>query len=397
VSLGPDIPRLAFAPDAPQTRGDEYGGSSDPEFEAGRQLARLSRYLLGLFWSEAMALFAVAAFLLFLIQCLRLFDDLAQKGQSLVTMLGQALLGMPALGIGFLYVCLGIGLGRALRTLQGNGELQIMHVNALLPALLRAILVYILTGAALLLLLAHIVTPLSQRALGDWSAQIAADVVSRSMVPHKIVALSNGVSVTMDARDASGDIKGFFADDNRNPQARRTYFAQTAIITRDSEGYVVRMQDGAIQQFNDGAHMSEFRFGRYDLNLDELTGKPSLSGGTEQTSIALVSEALAARVWPPEVTAELLRRSVEALRVIAICLLVTALAMFPSGDRRPAGVPMEFLVLGAAFVERGFGTFAPLPGPLAQASGPLLLAFAALTVLAVRLRIFSPLLKAGAT
>jgi hypothetical protein len=58
---------------------------------------------------------------------------------------------------------------------------------------------------------------------------------------------------------------------------------------------------------------------------------------------------------------------------------------------------MEFLVLGSAFVERGFGTFAPLPGPLAQASGPLLLAFTALTVLAVRLRIFSPLLKAGAT
>ena len=352
-------------------------------------MARLSRYLLGLFWSEAMALFAVAAFLLFLIQCLRLFDDLAQKGQSLFTMLGQALLGMPALGTGFLYVCLGIGLGRALRTLQGNSELQVMHVNALLPALVRAILAYIAMGALLLLLLAHIVTPLSQRLLGDWTAQIAADVVSRSMVPHKIVALSNGVSVTMDARDASGDITGFFADDNRNPKARRTYFARTAIITRDTEGYVLRMQDGAIQQFNEGGHLSEFRFGRYDLNVDELTGKPSFSGGTEQTSFGLVAQALAAKSWPPEITAELLRRSVEALRVIAICLLVAALAMFPSGDRRPAQVPMEFVVLGAAFVERGFGTFVPLPGPLAQASGPLLLAFAALALLAVRLQIFS--------
>jgi lipopolysaccharide export system permease protein len=354
-------------------------------------LARLSRYLLGLFWSEAMALFAVAAFLLFLIQCLRLFDDLAQKGQSLVTMLGQALLGMPALGTGFLYVCLGIGLGRALRTLQGNSELQVMHVSALLPSLIRAIALYVAMGSVLLLLLAHIITPLSQRGLGDWSAQIAADVVSRSMVPHKIVALSNGVSVTMEARDAAGDITGFFADDDRNPKARRTYFARTAIITRDAEGYVLRMEDGAIQQFSDGAHMSEFRFGRYDLNVDELTGKPSLAGGTEKTSIALIADALGAKAWPDELTAELLRRSIEALRVVAICLLVAALAMFPSGDRRPAQLPMEFVVLGAAFLERGFGTFVPLPGPVAQASGPLLLAFASLAVLAVRLRIFSPM------
>ena len=61
-------------------------------------MARLSRYLLRLFWSEAMALFAVAAFLLFLIQCLRLFDLVSDKGQNVLTLIGQALLTMPGLG-----------------------------------------------------------------------------------------------------------------------------------------------------------------------------------------------------------------------------------------------------------------------------------------------------------
>src|SRR3954454_6331956 len=89
-------------------------GRSDSRPDHRRQMSRLSRYLLRLFTSEAMALFAVAAFLLFLIQCLRLFDVVADKGQSLLTLIGQALLGMPSLGIVFLYVCLGIGLGRAL-------------------------------------------------------------------------------------------------------------------------------------------------------------------------------------------------------------------------------------------------------------------------------------------
>lgn len=354
-------------------------------------MARLSRYLLGLFWSEAMALFAVAAFLLFLIQCLRLFDDLAEKGQSLLTMLGQALLGMPELGTGFLYVCLGIGLGRALRTLQGNSELTVMHASALLPALVRAIFLYIAMGAGLLLLLAHVVTPLSQRALGDWSALIAADVVSRAMVPHKIVDLAPGVSVTLQGRDAAGNITGFFADDHRQPDSRRTYFARSAIIIRDAQGFVLRMEDGAIQQLNDNVHFSEIRFSRYDLPVEELTGKASLTGGTQQTSVGLVAEALRTGAWGADLFGELLRRSVEALRVVAICLLVAAIAVFPSGDRRQGQIPIEFVVLGAAFIERGFGTFVPLAVPFAPAAGPLLLAFAALAVLAVRMRIFSRL------
>ena len=99
-------------------------------------MARLSRYLLRLFSIEAMALFAVAAFLLFLIQCLRLFDLVSSRGQSLLTLLGQAALGMPSLGIVFLYVCLAIGLGRALRALQDRSELQIIHVSSLVLALM---------------------------------------------------------------------------------------------------------------------------------------------------------------------------------------------------------------------------------------------------------------------
>ena len=65
---------------------------------------------------------------------LRLFDIVENKGQSFLTLLGQASLGMPALGIVFLYVCLGIGLGRALRNLQASSELQIIHVNGLVPS-----------------------------------------------------------------------------------------------------------------------------------------------------------------------------------------------------------------------------------------------------------------------
>ncbi len=359
-------------------------------------MRRLSRYLLGLFWADAMALFAIAAFLLFLIQCLRLFDAIAEKGQNLLTLLGEALLGMPALGTGFLYVCLGIGLGRALRTLHGASELQIIHVEGLLPALLRSVGAYIVMGAAVLLLLAHVVNPLAQRSLDGWSASIAADLVSRSMVPHRITAVADGVSMTIGARDGEGNISGFFADDHRAADTRRTYFARTAIITRDAQGFVLRMQDGAIQQTSAGGRLSQVSFARYDLALDALTGAPSTGDSLGETSSPeLVAAALSSGTWTTDTLDALVRRSVEALRTVAICLLVTALAAFPSGERRRVEVPVELAVLGAAFLERAVDTyFAPaFAGP---APGALLLALAGAIILAARLRVFSPVERAAA-
>ena len=354
-------------------------------------MARLSRYLLRLFTAEAMALFAVAAFLLFLIQCLRLFDLVSTRGQSLLTLLGQAALGMPSLGIVFLYVCLAIGLGRALRGLQDRSELQIIHVSALVPSLLNAVLAYAVGGTLLLLVLAHIVDPASQRTTNDWSESIAADLVSRSMIPHRFTEIVDGVSMIIGSRDAVGQITDFFADDKRNPQSRRTYFARTALITRDEQGFVLRLHDGALQQFSASKRLSEVSFARYDLALDELTGEADSSDPLARTSsLDIVGKALAGQPLNRNETRALVRRTVEGLRVLALCLFVAALAMFPNGNRRRIAAPIELVTLGTAFVERGVTSYAPVPSPWNLASGPLLLIATALVILAIRLRVFRP-------
>ena len=353
-------------------------------------MARLTRYLLKLFWSEAMALFAVAAFLLFLIQCLRLFDVVSDKGQNLLTLLGQSLLGMPALAIVFLYVCIGIGLGRALRNLQGSSELGVIHSNGLLSALLRAIGLYTLIGAALLLLLAHIVDPLSVRSSNQWSASIAADLVSRSMIPHKFTELQSGVSTVIGARDTRGNITDFFADDARDGAQRRTYFAKSAIITHDDQGYVLRMHDGAVQYLTEDKRFSQISFQSYDLALDQLAGTVSNDDPlASTTSFELVRDALFSGHWSEDVVKTLWKRSAEGLRVLAMCLFVAALAAFPTGNRRGFVVPIEMAVLGAAFIERAITAYLPGPG-LMVASGSVFVALLGAAILARKLRLFVP-------
>lgn len=351
-------------------------------------MARLSRYLLKLFSAEALALFGVAALLLFLIQCLRLFDVVSDKGQSLVTLLGQAMLGMPGLGLVFLYVCLGIGLGRTLRNLQGTSELQVIHASGLVGALLRAIGLYALGGAAILLLLAHILDPLSVRTASSWTASIAADLVTRSMIPHKFTDVVPGVSMVIGSRDNRGNITDFFADDHRG-ETRRTYFARSAIIAQDEEGYVLRLSQGALQYMNADHRFSQISFDRYDLALDRLTGPSEVRDGIgNSTSLDLIATALSS--GDPEVIRTLIKRTGEAFRVIALCLFVTALAAFPTGKRRRFEVPIELAVLGAAFVERAVTSYLPGSGWLQLGTGSILLALAALVILAVRLRVFSP-------
>jgi lipopolysaccharide export system permease protein len=339
-----------------------------------------------------MALFAVAAFLLFLIQCLRLFDLVSTRGQSLLTLLGQAALGMPSLGIVFLYVCLAIGLGRALRSLQDRSELQIIHVSALVPSLMRAVLTYSVGGAILLLFLTHIVDPASVRTTAAWSESIAADLVSRSMIPHRFTEVVDDVSMIIGSRDAEGRITDFFADDTRNPESRRTYIASSALITRDEQGFVLRLRDGAIQQFSASKRLSEISFTRYDLALDELTGQAEQVDSLARTSsLEMIGKMLSGRELDNSEERALVRRTVEGLRVLAICLFVASLAIFPTGNRRRFSAPIELVALGAAFVERGVTSYLKLPGPIDLTAGPLLLLLVALVILAIRFRVFVPM------
>ena len=361
-------------------------------------MAHLSRYLLRLFSSEALALFGVAGFLLFLIQCLQLFDLVADRGQSIFTLIGQAALGMPSLSIVVLYVCVGIGLGRALRNLQDRSELQVVHASALVAPLFRSIIAYAIGGAAVLLLLSHIVDPLSVRTSRSWSESIAADLVSRSMIPHRFTEVVDGVTMIIGSRNATGEITDFFADDTRDPDMRRTYFARNAVITRDEQGFVLRMRDGATQQLTPERRMSQVSFARYDLALDQLTGQMEQGDSIARlSSIDLLVVALASGEMGAAERQALIKRSTDSLRVLAMCLFVASIAMFPRGNRTGGRVPIEIVVLGAAFIERGVGTVLPGPEPIGPLSGPLLLLACALVLLAIRFRLGIPMpLKRGA-
>lgn len=345
-------------------------------------MTRLAAYLVRLFSADAVALVAIASILLFLVQISRTFDLVTVKGQGLLTLLGQSLLAMPNLIVAFIYVCAGIGLARGLRSLQANNELQVIHASRRTRALFGAVATFTTLSALVALALTHLVSPVADRLYNVRQSDIAADLVSRSLAPGKFIEMAPGVTLVIGTRGPNGEIGDFFADDRRDG-GRRSFLAESAEMAVDDRGFIIRLRNGSIQYMGPSERYSEVQFETYDLAVDRLSRRTDAPAGTgELTTPELILAALPDGV-PGWVWETAISRSGAALRVVAMCLLVTAVAAFPTARRRSERIPLEVTIVFVALLERAVGLLPPLP-----LDGPTLLALGALVAIVLRLRPF---------
>lgn len=346
-------------------------------------MRKLTAYLTRMFATDAMILFGVACFLLWLVNCLRQFDVVSVKGQGFGTLALQALYAMPQLALSFFYICVGIGLVRALSALQTSHELHIIHASRGLSGLWRAAAVTIGGGTIVALLLAHVVEPLSNRQFNQLSAEVAADLVSSTLKPNRFTQVTPGVILLIGGREEGGMIREFFADDRRDPDTRRTYVAKWAKVVGVGEDYMLELHDGTLQYTETGGRYSEIRFARYDVNVQSLAQQMAGVDVVKETdSFSLIAESLATGNWDSYRVDTLLSRTSEGVRVLGLCLLVLAFSAFPSGNRMRFRLPMEAIVMLLAFGERGFSAYVP-GGSLVGAS---IILVAGVVTLAYRLQ-----------
>jgi len=324
-------------------------------------MRRLTAYLTRLFATDALILMGIVCALLWMVNCLRQFEIVSVKGQGIGTLALQALYTMPPLALAFLYICVGIGMIRALNAIQLSRELHIIHSTRSLGGLWRAAAAVIGGGVVLVGLLSHWIEPLANRKFAELSASVAADLVSSTLRPGRFTQVTPGVILLIGGREAGGEIVDFFADDRRNPESRRTYIAESARVSSDGEQYILELRNGMLQYVQADGRFSEIRFTRYDLGVESLS-QPLATGDSlaERDSFDLIAEAFRHGFIGPEAVKRLLDRSAEALRVVALGLFTLAIGAFPSGKRARIPLPLEAIVLLVGFAERGVGTYSPL-------------------------------------
>lgn len=351
----------------------------------------LSAYLARVFTRDTLAIFATSLVLLYLVQCLRIFDVVSVQGQNLGTLLGQALLGMPPLAVVFGYLCVGIGMARGFASLQARQELHVIHSNARLPALLGGAAIFIGGCTLVVLVVANFVAPFAASRLDDWSASVAADLVGRTLTPHRFTEVVPHVAIVIGGRHGAGQINNFFADDTRDPKMEHTYISKTAVVAKNGDGYVLELRDGSIQYLSSDGEFSRVSFRRYNIDVSSLT-KPLGRGGrlADLNTVQLLRRGLGTGTWSAAMVETLTGRLAEGLKIIATCLFVLAIAAFPNARRTRFEMPRELLVLLVAFLQGAIGNYAPGPPQIALTIGPLLVLVASAIALVWRMRIFAP-------
>jgi lipopolysaccharide export system permease protein len=359
---------------------------------------RLSTYVVRLLTRDSLALLAVMLGLLFLIQTLKIFDVIVVQGQDILTLLGQSALSMPPLAIVIAYVCMGIAMVRVMSGLQGSHELHIIHSSRQLRPLFEGIAVFAVGGAVIILILSNFVAPLASRRLDDWSAAVAADVVGRTLVPHRFGQVVPGIAVVIGSRAGAGNIGDFFADDTRDPAMRHTYSAKTAQLGSNGQGYVLELHDGTLQYLSSKGDFSEVSFKSYDLGLNRLTAAdPNHNNLDEHGSLELVSGALASGNWSPDIQHALYDRASEGLRAIAMCVFMASLTAFPNARRRRTFFPLELVPLLVAYADKTITSNLAGPAPPALLEGPGAVLACGLLIFALKLRRFRPVAKGLST
>ncbi len=342
-------------------------------------MGHLSRYLIIRFAVGALALYFLATFLVWLTQMLRLFDLVTEKGQSFFVLMGQAFLTAPPLSRQIIYICMGIGLARALAAMQSSKELHTIHISRRSGAIWGALTIYSVAGAVLALFIANWAEPVSRRIAAEWSSQIAVDLLSKSLTPGRFTDITDGVVVRMESRAANGVINGFFADDQRVENVRRTYRAKSAEIVAGNDGFEISMKEGSLQVMDDEGQFSQVNFARYDLAVGALF-EPVVrtSPLIQQDTGTLIRQAWSEQNFSPTALAQINLRMAEGLRVISLVFLVATFGAFPHGRRGRKLIPPELAVLVIAFAERSLSNYVAASNYLGYYLGPgLMMAIAA--------------------
>lgn len=318
---------------------------------------RLSRYLQGQFFAQALTIFAAGGALIWLMQLLRLFDLVSAKGQSFLTLMGQSALTTPTFARSILYVCFAIGLVRGLRALQSSRELHTIHAAQRTQALWRAILVFSLVGAALVTLVSNWIEPNARRISADWSAEIAADIVGRALAPGRFTEIESGLVFSITGRQRDGTLENFFFDDTTT-ETRRTYFAETASVFQDEDGYQLILNDGAIQYETPGRQgLSQVRFAQYHISLASLLDATEATRGRDQADTIALLMAIADGSEGAAALRMVHERLADTLRALAMCALAASLCAYPDGGRGRRRVPVELVILLVAFTEQAISAF----------------------------------------
>ncbi len=206
---------------------------------------------------------------IWLSQSVRLIDLIVNRGVSFTTFLHLSLLMLPTFSAIVLPIALFSAVAFVYNRLTMDSELVVMRAaglsqaNLAKPALLLATAVTLLSYSVTIYFL-----PVSFREFKDLQFQIRNDYSAVLLQEGVFNTLSDGITVYVRARRASGELRGILIHDNRVPDKPVTMMAESGVLVEAETGPRVVMINGNRQEVEkEDGELSLLYFDRYTLDI----------------------------------------------------------------------------------------------------------------------------------
>ena len=235
-------------------------------------MGSIARYI---FRSTATAFLVVLLSLTAIIwvtQALRDIDLMTSRGQSIAVFFGITSLLIPMLLMVIAPIALFIAVTHTLNKLSSDSEIIVFNAAGLSPwQLFRAFVPVTLLVSLLVGTLGVYLAPQGLRLLREWVSSVNANVVSSLVQPGRFVNIVGDVTINITSRDPSGQLRGVFIDDRRNPSDRMTLIAERGDLLENQQGTFLVLQNGTAQRQQSDSDPNLVTFERYAVDLAQFS------------------------------------------------------------------------------------------------------------------------------
>jgi lipopolysaccharide export system permease protein len=241
--------------------------------------------------SQLLALFGFFSLVLVAVywinRAVGLFDKLIGDGQSALVFLEFSLLTLPFVIRLVLPISAFAAAVYVTNRLTAESELVVMQATGFSAfRLARPVLYFGLIVSLMMMVLMHVLVPMSRTMMADRSAEISENVTARFLTDGQFTHPAKGITLYIREITENGELLDVFLADNRGPNARTTYTARRAFLVRGTDGPKLVMFDGMAQSVTrKGSRLSVTRFADFAYDLaDLITGDVRAGRGVDELS-----------------------------------------------------------------------------------------------------------------
>lgn len=285
-------------------------------------MARFDRHCL----SRLLAAFAFLTLVMALVfwagRAVSLFDRLIADGQSVTVFLELTALSLPSVIRSAVPVAAFVAALLVAHRIRGDGEATALQAaGASAARLARPALVFGLLAALLLSAIVHALLPVSRARFDERAAQAAEDLGARLLTDGAFLHPAPGITFYLAEIEPSGELRGVFLSDGRDPEQRVTYTARSAVLSDGPAGPTLVMFDGLAQTVEADGRLFATRFAEFAYDIGPLVGtEPSGGPGLKGTPTpGLLRGAVDAP--PEEVRLEVHLRAAQPALAVSLAVL----------------------------------------------------------------------------